>query len=137
MTLRGRMSWFGGPLADSVQRADEGLALYSEADTSGLFLDMQPPGTTGLARRLNTGAYYIACRWDYDITPKHWLRQIKVVVRNPQGGTEVEAYPVDWGPNIATGRVADLSPGILKALGLVTGDVVTITIPLPGEPTNS
>ena len=40
----------------------------------------------------------------------------------------MDAQPVDWGPHISTGRVADLSPGLAKALGLQTDDVVRITI---------
>ena len=39
-----------------------------------------------------------------------------------------DARPVDWGPHISTGRVADLSPGLAAALGLRTDDVVRITI---------
>jgi hypothetical protein len=38
------------------------------------FLSQQPPGTTGYARRLNPDIYYLACRWDYDITPSSVLR---------------------------------------------------------------
>jgi rare lipoprotein A (peptidoglycan hydrolase) len=49
-------------------------------------------------------------------------------VENPANGRVADARPVDWGPNISTGRVADLSPGLAKALGLQTHDVVRITI---------
>jgi uncharacterized protein (TIGR02594 family) len=46
--------------------------------------------------------------------------------------------PVDWGPNANTGRVIDVSPGVMAALGLKTDDTVTVTIPLPaGEPQTS
>ena len=40
----------------------------------------------------------------------------------------MDAGPVDWGPHISTGRVADLSPGLAKALGLQTDEIVRITI---------
>ena len=73
ITLVGKMSHFGGP-DDTGVAADEGLALYnSPADVAShpeLFLDQQPPGTTGLARRLNPDAMYLACRWDYKMTSK-------------------------------------------------------------------
>ena len=49
-------------------------------------------------------------------------------VENPSNGRTVDARPADWGPNIATGRVADLSPGLAAALGLETDDIVRITI---------
>ena len=49
-------------------------------------------------------------------------------MENPSNGRVADARPVDWGPNISTGRVADLSPGLAKELGLQTDDVVRITI---------
>ena len=32
-----------------------------------LMLEKQPPGTTGMARRLDPTVFYLACRWDYDV----------------------------------------------------------------------
>ena len=49
-------------------------------------------------------------------------------MENPANGRAADARPVDWGPHISTGRVADLSPGLAAALGLQTDDVVRITI---------
>jgi hypothetical protein len=46
-------------------------------------------------------------------------------------GKSVAACPADWGPNVATGRVADLSPGLAHALGLATDDTCDLAIPLP------
>ena len=113
--------------------ADEGLALFTQADLqnpkySYLFLPTPPPGTTGLGRRLNPDKYYFACRWNYNDTPKEFLKRALARVENPSNGRAVDARVVDWGPNIATGRVADLSPGLAAALGLQTDDVVRITI---------
>jgi hypothetical protein len=125
----GKMSFFGGP-DDNGVGADEGLALYTEADIAtnpDLFLAQQPRDTTGLARRLNPNAMYLACRWDYSITPKDFLRKIKVKVS--ANGKSQDARPVDFGPSDATGRIADLSPGLAKALGLNTNDICTVDIP--------
>ena len=97
-------------------------------DTRYLFLPTPPPGTTGLGRRLNPDKYYFACRWNYNDTPKEFLKRALARVENPSNGRAADARPVDWGPNIATGRVADLSPGLAAALGLQTDDVVRITI---------
>src|SRR5207302_1667956 len=94
-----------------------------------LFLDTQPPGTTGLARRLNPAFNYIACRWDYSVTPQDFLRKSSVTVS--ANGKSVAASPADWGPNRATGRVTDLSPGLAHALGLNTDDECSLVIPLP------
>src|SRR5215831_7850460 len=63
--LVGKCSWFGGP-NDTGVAPDEGLAfIYDVDEAPHLFLDEQPIGTTGLARRLDPDVYYIACRWDY------------------------------------------------------------------------
>src|SRR5262249_46123228 len=78
--------------------------------------------------RLNPDKYYFACRWDYNDTPKEFLKRALARVENPSNGRAADARPVDWGPNIATGRAADLSPGLAAALGLETDDVVRITI---------
>ena len=142
IVLSGKMSTFGGPhdLPDSHGRggvkADEGLALFDVSDAAkytSLFLPQQPPGTTGAARRLNPNAYYIACRWNYDKTPRDYLRKINVTVTNPATGKSIKVQPVDWGPHGKTDRVADLSPGAAQALGLRTDQQCTVTIPLPAE----
>jgi hypothetical protein len=130
--VEGKMSTFGGP-KDTGMSATEGLALFAPSDLqdpkySYLFLPTPPPGTTGLGRRLNPDKYYFACRWNYNDTPREFLKRVLARVENPSNGRAVDARPVDWGPNIATGRVADLSPGLAAALGLQTDDVVRITI---------
>ena len=68
-SLRADGSGVAGPMTSSAKqrsadrdmgvKPDEGLALYEEHDVwpPGLFLKMQPHGTTGLARRLNRGAF--------------------------------------------------------------------------------
>jgi len=130
--VEGKMSTFGGP-KDTGMSTDEGLALFTPADLqdskySYLFLPTPPPGTTGLGRRLNPDKYYFACRWNYNDTPREFLKRALARVENPSNGRAADARPVDWGPNIATGRVADLSPGLAAALGLQTDDLVRITI---------
>jgi hypothetical protein len=55
----------------------------------------------------------------------------KNTVKVSANGKSVEARPVDFGPAIATGRVADLSPGLASALSLDTDDICTLDIPLP------
>jgi hypothetical protein len=130
--VEGKMSTFGGP-KDTGMSADEGLALFTQADMqnpkySYLFLPTPAPGTTGLGRRLSPDKYYFACRWNYNETPKEFLKRALARVENPSNGRVADARPVDWGPNISTGRVADLSPGLAAALGLKTDDVVRITI---------
>jgi hypothetical protein len=134
----GKMSVFGGP-ADEGVGPHEGLALIGPSDLgiwwySSLFLPVQPAGTTGLARRLNPRAFYLAMRWDYVHWPKQVLRNAVVKLTNPANALHVFARPVDFGPGdgsvidgqmtLDTGRIADLSPGAATALGLQTDDMV-------------
>ena len=133
ITLVGKMSVFGGPNDTGVDQ-DENLSLFEPGDVAAnqdIFLPAQPPGTTGLARRLNPQAKYLACRWDLDETPKTFLRTITVKVSNASTGTSAKARPVDTGPDISTGRVADLSPGLAQILDLKTDDICHVEIPPP------
>lgn len=125
----GKCSWFGGP-DDLGVKPDEGLAFISKVEQAPeLFLPHQPAGTTGLARRLDPEVFYIACRWDYAKTPRDMLLSGLATVRAPSTGIELQAAPADWGPNVKTGRVADLSPGLLEALGINTDDEVEVIFP--------
>jgi hypothetical protein len=129
--LVGPVSWFGGPDDEGVDE-DEGLAfLYEVSDAPHLFLDKQPSGTTGLARRLDPDIYYVACRWDYDVTPKDMLRDQSVRALVRARGREYLAFPADWGPHEDTGRIADISPGLMAALGVETDDEVEVIYPAP------
>lgn len=135
-TAEGKMSTFGGP-HDIGMTPSEGLALFDRADLANpkhavLFLPTPPPGATGLGRRLNPDKFYIACRWNYSHTSREFLRKTAVLVKNPQNGKSTYARPVDWGPNVATGRVAHLSPSLAGFLGLEIDDDVFISISQSG-----
>src|SRR6516225_3108826 len=125
----GPCSWFGGP-EDTGVGASEGLAfIYEIGDAPHLFLPYQPNGTTGLARRLNPHTHFIACRWNYDVTPKPSLLEHVALVRNPATGVALTAFPADWGPNADTGRVADLSKCLMDDLKLTTDATVEVIYP--------
>ena len=129
--VKGPCSKFGGP-RDTGVSPSEGLAMYSSIEQAPwLFLPIQPPGTTGLARRLNPCVPYVACRWDYDITPKNMLRQ--TIVKVKANGMSLKAFVGDWGPNENTGRVADLSPILMDNLKLQTDDEVEVILPYEDE----
>jgi hypothetical protein len=130
LRARGKVSWFGGPEDDGVS-SDEGLAfIYDVEDKPQIFLDEQPSGTTGLARRLDPSTYYIAMRWDYERFTKDFLASSAMAkVRSPKTGKSFMAHPADWGPHVDTDRVADLSPGLMKALGIETDDEVEVVYP--------
>lgn len=132
-TQTGKMSTFGGPNDHGVAPG-EGLALIDKGEYQlfkSLLLPTQPHGTTGMARRLNPDALYVAMRWDYKQTPRGYLRALSVKVHNLKNGKSSLARPVDWGPAKWTGRIADLSPGLAAFLELKTGDICTVEITLP------
>lgn len=125
-TRTGKISTFGGPQDYGMTRT-EGLALIEPEDLrdpwfSRLFLD----GNDGLGRRLNPKCFYVACRWNYILTPRKILRKCYALVE--ANGKKEVARLVDWGPNSRTGRAMDLSPGLAKALGLRTDDEATLTL---------
>ena len=133
--FEGTCSWFGGP-DDLGVSPDEGLAfIYSVDQAPHLFLQEQPEGTTGLARRLNPDVFYVACRWDYNVTPKDMLddKDKMCVVVSLATGRRRLAWPADWGPHEDTGRAADLSPGLMEALDIMTDDVVRVIYPVTKE----
>jgi N-acetylmuramoyl-L-alanine amidase len=137
----GTCSHFGGPTDDGVAW-DENLAWWETweqveaAGATGIFLYEAPPNTSGLARRLDPLESYVACRWDYSITPKSMLadQRLRAEVFAPKTGKKYFAQPCDWGPHEEkTGRAADLSPGLLEALGIETDDEVVVTFPHPAR----
>jgi N-acetylmuramoyl-L-alanine amidase len=128
--VTGKVSSFGGPNDEGVS-ASEGLAFISAVEQAPhLFLPYQPAGTTGLARRLNPHVHYVACRWDYDKTPKSSLLDAVALVRAIKTGISLKAFPADWGPHEDTGRVADISPCLMDDLGIQTDDEVLVTLPV-------
>jgi hypothetical protein len=130
LRARGKVSWFGGPDDQGVSPS-EGLAfIYDVDDKPHLFLDEQPSGTTGLARRLDPEQHYIAMRWDYDQFPKDRLAGNEVaMVRAPDTGRQFIAHPADWGPHSDTARIADISPKLMEDLGIKTDDEVEVVYP--------
>jgi len=128
----GTCSTFGGP-NDTGVSPSEGLAfIFAYEEAPYLFLSKQPPATSGLARRLDPSVFYVACRWDYDVTPKTMLRDSgqMALVTNVETGVCRLAHPADWGPHEAeTGRAADLSPALAESLGVTTDDEVTVVYP--------
>jgi len=130
-TFRGRVGTWGGPL-DTGSAPAEDLAIIRPTDLpqfAEYFLPEQPPGTTGLIRRLNPESFYMSARWNYTDTSGEYLRTHKVKVTNLRNGKSAEAQPVDWGPAEWTGRVAEISPGLANHLGVHIDDEVEILIP--------
>jgi hypothetical protein len=47
----------------------------------------------------------------------------------PRTGRQFRAWPADWGPHQDTGRIADISLGLMEYLGIETDDDVEVTFP--------
>lgn len=141
---QGKVSCFGGPHDSGVGSA-EGLSCIEPGDLAEWWFSRcfgpQPAGTTGLARRLNPDAFYLAMRWHYgaengipgDILPGWTREQVRrAAFKVSANGKSIIAQAADWGPDLdphdaaAAERVADLSPGIFAALSLDTDDCAVI-----------
>ena len=134
--VEGKVSTFGGP-HDTGMDAIEGLAIFEtieEAQAHGaadFFMPASEAGAEGLGRRLRVETHYIACRWNYHETSRHFLQDS--VAHVSANGRTVTARPMDWGPNENTGRVCDMSPAGAEALGLSTDDTCEVTIYKSGK----
>ena len=132
----GKMSTFGGP-ADEGMSEIEGLAIFEtmkEAEAHGaadFFMGADEAGAIGLGRRLHVEKLYVACRWNYQETLRAFLQD--AVAHVSANGKTVLMRPMDWGPNVNTGRAADLSPGGAEALGLSTDDTCEVVIYASGK----
>lgn len=80
-----------------------------------------------------TKYWYVAMRWPYAglqgaelYKVKDWWHNKKILVTNPENGKQVVLEVKDWGPNIITGRVIDVSKTAIDALGANTDDIVNI-----------
>ncbi len=127
----GKCSYFGGPGDTTGMTSSEGLAfLYKQSDKPEVFMAGKSLDSPALGWDLNPFTHYLACRWDYDVTPKTMLVGKQVaLVRAIDTGIALTAMPSDWGPNSATGRVADLSPSLMADLQIATDDEVEILYP--------
>lgn len=123
--LKGRCSSFGGA-NDLGMKDDEHLAFYwlhSQCDERpDLFY---PKGVEeGTSKRLRPDAFYCAIRFPVEQKKDYFGSHFKII--NPATLLSVIAELVDWGPHERTGRVVDLSPGIMEALDIDTDDVVEV-----------
>jgi hypothetical protein len=76
--------------------------------------------------------FYVACRWDYDVTPKSMLARPDLQALVRANNKEFRAWPADWGPHEDTGKEVDISPGLMEALEVDTGDRVEVIYPAMG-----
>lgn len=112
----GKISHFGGP-------------------GGGAYGNMALTGESGVNPR---DPWYVAMRWPYTNSnavagAKDWWVNRKILVVNPKTNKAVVLRAADWGPHVSTGRVVDVSPTAIKALGASTDSTVHIAF----APTNA
>ena len=128
MKIIGKCSCFGGA-NDCGMSSDTGLALYEphEADRRpDIFLPApadDPKQETW--KRLRTDFPYVAMRFS-KVVGREWLQNQPWKITNPKTGQWVMGFVVDYGPAESTGRVVDLSPGIMARLRIKTDDEVIV-----------
>lgn len=134
--FQGKASQFGGPSGGAYGH----MAL---TDEQGNLSDNQ--------RAKWGGPYYCAMRWPYVVYKmnelavghgvtdigacKKWWAARKILVVSKDTGRAVVVRPADWGPGSggnaslasADGRIIDLSETAMKALGISTDQVVSVT----------
>jgi peptidoglycan hydrolase-like protein with peptidoglycan-binding domain len=151
-STRGRISHFGGPNDSGDRGYGQALVPVYPAKSVAALYEKYPklvelgifregltdplPQTTccgtemqaGISWCLNPDSYYLAMRWARAGRPRpHRGHRVAVFHHDPQidkTSTCIVA-PTDWGPHTRTGRVADLSPGAMRAVGALTDDVCT------------
>ena len=139
----GRCSFFGGP-EDGPEAGnnrpdwrEEGLAIFDVNDARNpkyakLFFSPDECGfiERALARRLKANQVKgFAARFDYSVTPKASLKDAVYIARNARTGQQCTVRPIDWGPNVKTGREIDLTPAAGFCLQVATDDEVEIWDP--------
>jgi hypothetical protein len=133
-TYHGPISTFGGPQDTGVAH-DEGLALIEWNDLDEWWFrylfNFRLDKHFGLARNLNPEAFYVACRWDYNVTSRELLRRCFVTLTGIKSPHTIFARPADWGPNARIKRTIDMSPGCAAKLKLATGDFCRATLIIP------
>lgn len=126
--ISGPCSSFGG-IGDKGMSKDSGLALYEPWEANlrpDIFLPEDPQNPLQPTwQRLRVDFPYLAMRFSHALS-RHALQLIPWKLENPKTKHFITGFLVDWGPSSSTGRVVDVSPGIMSVLNLKTDDVVVV-----------
>lgn len=127
---RGRISWFGGA-SDTGVTATETGAITGER-LRALNTPLEPSAATLAARPADF--YYAAMRFDYSPRDRAWWARARLLVVDPDTGRAVVVRCVDWGPHTDTRRVIDLSPQVMRDLGVATDANLLVSFAAPDAP---
>lgn len=126
--VQGKISEFGGPLDTGVTPTETGA--ISGEKLRALNDPLNPDAKTLASKPASY--YFIAMRFNYQPAGKAWWKTARLLAVNPKTGKAVVLRPVDWGPNVNTKRVADLSPQARQDLGLQTDQEALFAFAKPG-----
>lgn len=121
--VRGKVSHFGGPGDSGVSSTETGAITGERMRSLNSPLN---PSSSDLRNRPED-FYYVAMRWDYNQRGKAAWADVRILVVNPENGRRVVLRPVDWGPNIRTERIVDVSPQAIRDLGASTDDELLVS----------
>jgi len=127
--VSGTVSWFGGPNDTGVSSTETGSITFERLRS--LNNPVNPDQTTLDSRPEDY--FYIAMRWNYAPLGREWWANARLLVVNPDNGRAIVVRPVDWGPNIRTTRIMDLSPQALNELGLRTDQTALVSFAPAGS----
>lgn len=75
---------------------------------------------------------YCAFRFNYERYPRRLLLESTITIVAEESNRSVSNIsPIDWGPARWTGRIVDVSPGVMNALDATTDDRVEVFIHIP------
>ena len=114
---KGKCSYFGGP-DDTGVSPSEGLAfIYDVEEAPHLFLPEQPQERQGWRAGSTRGCPTWPAGGTTTSRPRPCCRQRADGAGHCERHQRCRPSPADWGPHEDTGRVADLSPGLMEASG--------------------
>lgn len=77
---------------------------------------------------------YCAFRFNYEIYPRRLLLESTItIIAEESNRSASNIRPIDWGPARWTGRIIDVSPGVMDALDATTDDRVEVFIHIPRD----
>lgn len=136
LSIPSRTSIPGGPAYTGVLPAASGKISSFGGPGGGAYGSMELTGEPGVSP---VDPWYVAMRWPYKnalnqavgtsaetAAARAWWKNRKILIVNQTTGKAVVGRAADWGPSQWTGRVIDVSPTILAALGAKTDDTVSV-----------
>jgi len=136
LSIPSRTTIPGGPAYTGSLPASSGKISSFGGPNGGAYGAMELSGEPGASPN---DPWYCAMRWPYKTAAnvavgtsaqtaaaRNWWKGRKILVVDQATGKAVVLRAADWGPSSWTGRVLDISPAAMSALGAKTDDTVSV-----------